>query len=128
MKRLVWSASIVLGLLLIGSAVYCSPLLDDLFSNEPFSAETCRDGDVRVRGRMARNLVEARRLQQMTADEVKTVFGSPDSGGEPSSFEFRYRVEIEVRWPFATRHSEVVIYFDNAHRAYEVALRDKQGA
>ena len=100
---------IILLTAVVVAIAYCTPIIDDLFLNRPFSSEDWLRAGVRGRGKMAGDLVSSGRLRKKTKAEVVEMLGPPDVGYGGSVI--AYRVDNGYRI-IAPRYSEVHILFE----------------
>jgi hypothetical protein len=93
------SVAIALVVSTIAGVCYCTPLLDVLFFDEPFSSEKWITGDARTRGRMLRDLLNSGLLRGKTVAEIEKILGPGDvSHGDFIGPTPGYRVDIGYRW------------------------------
>jgi hypothetical protein len=107
------------------AVVYCTPLIRGPLSDTRFSSERWLDGDVRVRGQMARDLVKSRQLQEKSPEEVRAILGDPDVerfGGQT----IRYRVDVGYRWIVRPHLYDLVIRFGKGDEVFQVAIEPSE--
>jgi hypothetical protein len=91
--------AVALLVITIAGVCYCTPLLDILFLDEPFSSEKWLTGDARTRGRMVRDLLKSGLLRGKTVAEIEEILGPGDvSHGDFIGLTPGYRVDIGYRW------------------------------
>jgi hypothetical protein len=118
-----WVRVSALAVLAVGVVMllYSTPLLDRLFFDTRFSAEEWRSGDVRTRGKMARDLAHSARLDGKSPSEVRDLLGKPNaenSGGQT----IRYNVDVGYRWVITPVPYDVVVRFGKDERVVQVKV------
>jgi len=98
-KRRLRKLAMTLFIVAVSAICYCTPLLDVLFLDQPFSSERWLTGDARARGRMVRDLLRSRLLEGKTDAEVEKLLGAADFY-KYSGYDRIYRVDIGYRWIF----------------------------
>lgn len=109
----------VLLLLCVVVAAYCTPILRG--PDGSFTSEKWIGGDVRLRGRMARDLRASAQLEGKTVEQVHDVLGKPDIEASRGDF-LRYKVDVGYRWPIGPCTYHLTVCFDKSYRVSRVEI------
>lgn len=116
-SRRVSIAALIFLSCVIGAVGYCTPVFNVLFLDRRFSSAGWLQGDVHVRGRMARDLVYSGKLLGKTEAGTHALLGSPDIRYSTS---IAYTVDTGSR--LRSRFLEMHIMFDKLGMVYSVWL------
>lgn len=103
---------IVLAIMIAGIVTLYFAALDPSFRFRPFDSVEWRNGNARSRGEMIEDLIDNRRLDGKSKEEITALLGE----GTEKDNTVNYTVDLGVRFGFKPSLFEFAVYFDDNGR------------